>query len=331
MAENPPDSPQVPLPPGERTRWLMQYEPWLRVLAQHEIHQRLASKFDPSDVVQQTMLAAWQAWDRMDAQDEAQRLAWLRKILAHQLAKLVRHFEGAQKRDIAREASLQQALDRSAARLDDLLPARSIAQSGRHGHRAASLLAKVLSELPEDYREVILLRNLEDLPHAEVAQRMGRSEAAVRMLWLRPPIAKCCPRQVVRRVLNSAPDWILTVPFGRYSRRERKTQNASTKAVAVVNNRPSITLNRRCPKYLKLRLKRSMTRPTRTPVPMNPAHTPIPRRPCNAYLKDKTPTIAPEMPPRIVKSNAPRVLLGLRSGYSDVCLAAICRATSRLL
>lgn len=47
------------------------------------------------------------------------------------------------------------------------------------------LLARLLEQLPEDYRQVILFRNLEDLPHEEVARRMNRSEGAVRMLWLR--------------------------------------------------------------------------------------------------------------------------------------------------
>jgi RNA polymerase sigma-70 factor (ECF subfamily) len=47
------------------------------------------------------------------------------------------------------------------------------------------LLAAALSRLPEDYREVIVLRNLEGLSHEEVAARMGRAAGAVRMLWLR--------------------------------------------------------------------------------------------------------------------------------------------------
>ena len=47
------------------------------------------------------------------------------------------------------------------------------------------LLAEALSRLPEDYREVIVLRNLEELSHEDVAARMGRAVGAVRMLWLR--------------------------------------------------------------------------------------------------------------------------------------------------
>lgn len=47
------------------------------------------------------------------------------------------------------------------------------------------MTAEVLERLPPEYREVIILCNLQDLSHAEIANRMNRSEGAVRMLWLR--------------------------------------------------------------------------------------------------------------------------------------------------
>jgi RNA polymerase sigma-70 factor (ECF subfamily) len=49
----------------------------------------------------------------------------------------------------------------------------------------AVLLADALGKLPDDYREVIILRHLEGLPFAEVAGRMGRSEDSVQKLWVR--------------------------------------------------------------------------------------------------------------------------------------------------
>jgi RNA polymerase sigma-70 factor (ECF subfamily) len=52
-------------------------------------------------------------------------------------------------------------------------------------HEREVLLAEVLARLPADYREVIVLRNLQGLDHEEVAKRMGRSSGAVRMLWVR--------------------------------------------------------------------------------------------------------------------------------------------------
>ena len=49
----------------------------------------------------------------------------------------------------------------------------------------AVLLADALERLAPDYREVIVLRSLQDLPFEEVARRMGRKPGAVRMLWAR--------------------------------------------------------------------------------------------------------------------------------------------------
>jgi RNA polymerase sigma-70 factor (ECF subfamily) len=47
------------------------------------------------------------------------------------------------------------------------------------------LLAEALARLPEDYREIVMLRHLEDLPFAEVAVRMNRSVDSVQKLWVR--------------------------------------------------------------------------------------------------------------------------------------------------
>jgi RNA polymerase sigma factor (sigma-70 family) len=47
------------------------------------------------------------------------------------------------------------------------------------------LLAEALDNLPPDYREVIILRNLQGLSFPEVAQRMSRSVDSVTKLWAR--------------------------------------------------------------------------------------------------------------------------------------------------
>jgi RNA polymerase sigma-70 factor (ECF subfamily) len=46
-------------------------------------------------------------------------------------------------------------------------------------------LADHLAELTPDYREVIIQRHLHGHSFAAIAERMQRSEGAVRMLWLR--------------------------------------------------------------------------------------------------------------------------------------------------
>ena len=47
------------------------------------------------------------------------------------------------------------------------------------------LVADALSQLPEDYREVLILRHLESLSFPEVAKRMGRTLSSVDKLWVR--------------------------------------------------------------------------------------------------------------------------------------------------
>jgi RNA polymerase sigma-70 factor, ECF subfamily len=179
--------PPQPLPTDdERTPWLLRYEGWLRLLARNEIDSRFAGKFDPSDAVQQTLMEAWKGWDNFRGSEEPQRLAWLRQILAHQLAHLARHFAGTQMRDVTREVSIDQSLCQSAQRLDALMPAGTLSPSQNAvANEQRLLLAQVLDELPADYRQVLLLRNIEELPHGEVARRMNKTEGAVRMLWVR--------------------------------------------------------------------------------------------------------------------------------------------------
>jgi RNA polymerase sigma-70 factor (ECF subfamily) len=49
----------------------------------------------------------------------------------------------------------------------------------------AVLLAEALGRLPDDYREVLILRHLEGLSFPELARRLDRSLDSVKNLWTR--------------------------------------------------------------------------------------------------------------------------------------------------
>jgi RNA polymerase sigma-70 factor (ECF subfamily) len=171
---------------GAAEHVLLQYQPWLKLLARVELDSRLQVKLDASDVVQQTLLEACRALGQFRGATQGELLAWLRGILAHVLAHEVRRYHGTQKRDVAREVSLEQSLAQSSQRLGSLLAASGTSPSQQAArHEQELLLAAALARLPDDYREVIILRNLEGLTHEEVAGRMDRSVGAVRMLWVR--------------------------------------------------------------------------------------------------------------------------------------------------
>jgi RNA polymerase sigma-70 factor, ECF subfamily len=166
--------------------WLARFRPWLSLIARMQVDSRLQGKFDASDVVQQTLIEAWRSAAKFRGSTETERVAWLRKILAHVLAHEARQYRGTLKRDLHRELSIERSLAKSSRQLNAVFASATATPSQQAvQHEQQVVLADLLNELPADYREVIVLRNLEELSHSEVAERMGRTEGAVRMLWVR--------------------------------------------------------------------------------------------------------------------------------------------------
>jgi RNA polymerase sigma-70 factor, ECF subfamily len=164
------------------------YQQYLHLLAATQLGRHLRAKVDPSDLVQQTLLEAHRDFSAFQGEQEAELLAWLRQILAHNLFNEARRY-AAQQRDAARELSLDQlrtGLERSSIALGRCLADDEPSPSSMASRRERGvLLADALGCLPEDYRTVLLLRIFEELPAEEVAVRMNRTAGAVRMLQMR--------------------------------------------------------------------------------------------------------------------------------------------------
>lgn len=175
--------------PAAVGRLLELYLNYLKILATTQLDPKLRRRVSPSDVVQETVCEAHRDFPMFRGQSEGEFVAWLRQILIHNLARFVELHVLAEKRDIRRELSLNEmrrAVDRSSMQMDALLIGREGTPSGAALKRERGvLLADCLSQLPDDYREVVLLRNFKGLPFKEVAKEMNRSSGAVRMLWLR--------------------------------------------------------------------------------------------------------------------------------------------------
>lgn len=175
--------------PGALGSLLELYRNYLRILARSQLTPELLPRATPSDVVQDTFLEAYRDFVQFRGNTPAEFVAWLRKILVRNIARLVEHHLVTQKRDVRKEVSLDaiaRAFDQSTCRLDQVLGAAVQSQSDRlQSSERAAVVADHLAKLPSQYREVLVLRHLEELPFEEVALRMGRTAAAVRMLWVR--------------------------------------------------------------------------------------------------------------------------------------------------
>jgi RNA polymerase sigma-70 factor (ECF subfamily) len=172
--------------PSALGQLLERYRQYLTLLARVQIGKAIRVKVGGSDVVQEAYLEAHRDFAAFRGETVAELVAWLRQIVARNLANQVRRYRGTRQRDVRLERGLASALDRSSDRLAATLPGRSASPS-QHAARleAAVILAAALDRLPPDYREVLVLRNLEELTFPEVAGRMGRSVESVKKLWAR--------------------------------------------------------------------------------------------------------------------------------------------------
>jgi RNA polymerase sigma factor (sigma-70 family) len=82
-----------------------------------------------------------------------------------------------ERRDVDRELPLSGPVQATSAELDP-------EEVAVRRERAVRVMA-AMERLASDPRLIITLRNLEDLPFAQVAARLGRPEEAARQLWVR--------------------------------------------------------------------------------------------------------------------------------------------------
>ena len=167
-------------------RLLSRYQAYLTLLARVEVGRRLQGKLDPADLVQDVFLDAHRHFPNFRGTSEPEFAAWLRQILAGVLANTLRRYFGTQARDPRLEQELRAGVDQSSCLLAGNLAAPGTSPSEAAARREqAVLFADALGRLPDDYREVIVLRHLEGLTFPVVAARMGRSVDSVEKLWLR--------------------------------------------------------------------------------------------------------------------------------------------------
>jgi RNA polymerase sigma-70 factor (ECF subfamily) len=169
--------------PGPPPRPLAEYRPYLRLLARLQMDPRLRGQLDPSDVAQETLLRAHAGLEQFRGRSDAELAGWLRRILANVLQDAARRQNREQER-VGRpvEAALEESSARLEAWLADANP--SPAQAAARNEQLLRLAA-ALEELPDDQREAVILRHLQEFSLPEITRIMGRTRASVAGLLCR--------------------------------------------------------------------------------------------------------------------------------------------------
>ena len=161
------------------------YRQYLSLIARLQLDQTLLGKISSSDIVQDTFLNAKRGFSEFRGQSERELVAWLRRIMANRLAEAARFFD-TKRRDAKLERAMEGRVDQSSLAIDRWLTASSPTPSEQVSNREqAVLLANALGALPADYREVLVLRHLEDLSFPDISARMNRTLDSVKNVWAR--------------------------------------------------------------------------------------------------------------------------------------------------
>src|SRR5262249_4899528 len=151
---------------------LSRWRQYLLLLARLQLGPPRQGQPEASDLVQQTMIEAVRQRDQFRGKSESEWAAWLRRILACNIADAFRTLH-RQKRDVDRLRSIESALDRSSASLGSFLAASQSSPSMRAGRiEQLAALATALEGLPDAQREALVLHYLESWPLDRISEHM---------------------------------------------------------------------------------------------------------------------------------------------------------------
>ncbi|MEL6106434.1 MAG: sigma-70 family RNA polymerase sigma factor [Planctomycetota bacterium] len=160
------------------TSW-SKYRSYLRLLAATGLSPQLRRKIDPSDIVQKTLLQAFDARESFRGTSEPELLAWLKQILRRNLLLTAREFS-RQKRQLSREIPIEVAIDSSWIQTESALAReQNSAQDHLIKSEARRQLCDAVATLPDAQREAVELHHFLGWTVSQVAEEMQRSPTAV--------------------------------------------------------------------------------------------------------------------------------------------------------
>ena len=157
------------------------YRPKLTRVVSLYMQRELRGRVEVADVLQEAFLDANQRISSYLSQREVEFYVWLRRITLNRLSKFHRFHLRTQRRAVSRELALP---DRSSLLLGQQLVSRGSSPSQHlRTQELRERVQRAIQALPEGDREIILMRNFEELSNQEVAQSLGLNESTATMRY----------------------------------------------------------------------------------------------------------------------------------------------------
>ncbi len=169
-----------------KAQLLMRHQDRLKRMIAVFLDPRVSPRVDPSDVLQETLVAAAKRMKNYQHNMPGGFYPWLRQIAKDRIIDAHRCHIRAGKRSVEREIRDPSYMSAaSASRLADRMVSNETSPSAHAGkkERRGKILA-ALNLLPDSYRELLLMRYMEQLSVKEISAVLCDTESAIKSrLW----------------------------------------------------------------------------------------------------------------------------------------------------
>jgi RNA polymerase sigma-70 factor (subfamily 1) len=166
--------------------YINERRPQLIAFIERNLSDAMRRKVEPDDLLQEVSVDCVRSIGDIDL-SERDPFSWLCHVAERRIIDAHRKFFGTQKRDAGREVPLgTPGGETGQAAIIDLLVASitSPSQAFSRDQKQIRMLAAI-ETLSQESQEAIRMRYVEDLPTKEIAQRLDKSDVAVRVMLTR--------------------------------------------------------------------------------------------------------------------------------------------------
>ncbi len=158
--------------------------PQLLAFIERRLGAALRRKIEPDDLIQETSAEAIRSLKGAELGDR-EVFGWLCQVAERRIIDAHRRF-ASQKRDSGREVPIHSPVDSDHGGIIDLLVASMTTASQAFSRDQKQMRMMVaLDSLPTEQRDALRMRYLEGLPSKDIAERLKKTDGAVRVMLTR--------------------------------------------------------------------------------------------------------------------------------------------------